>query len=184
MNGEQRKRDSSAGEGLGRHDGDFGSGVQIDAAPAFAGDRAADDIHDAQYAAALALHLLHGRERIERFAGLADRDVQRVLLDHGIAIAKLRSRFGMRRNTGKLFDQMRADASRDIGRSAPENLDPANLEQFARGHFEPADVRRLETRIESAAQRATDRFRLLGDLLAHVVVESGLVEGVMRSRRS
>ena len=91
--------------------------MQIHPAAAFARDRAADDIDDAEHAAALALDFLHGGERIEGFAGLTDCDVQRVLFDHGIAITKLGSRLGVRGNTRQLLDEMGADRSPRYRRS-------------------------------------------------------------------
>ena len=71
-------------------------------------------------------------------------------------------------------------AARDIGGAAAEDLDASDFEQLARRHLQAADVRRLKAGVESAAQRAPDRFGLLGDFLAHVVIEAGLVEGFVR----
>src|SRR5688500_10946491 len=132
MNREQRECHGRGRERLGRYDGDLRSGVQIDAASAFASNGAADDIDDAEHTATFALYLLDRGKRVERFTGLADGDVQRVLLDHRIAITKLRGGLGMRRHTSELFDQVRTNAASDVGRAATENLHAADLQQLAR----------------------------------------------------
>ena len=168
MNREQRERDGRARERLGRDDGDLGPRVQVDAAAAFARDRAADDVDDPEHAAALALDLLHGGERVERLAGLADGDVQRVVLDHGVAVAKLGRRLRVRRYARELLDELRAHHARDVRRAAAQDLHAPNLEQLARRILEAAEARRLEARLEAAAERAADRIRLLGHFLAHV----------------
>ena len=115
MDGEQRQRHHGAGEGLGRDDGNFRPGMEVDAATAFAGDRAADRVDHAHDAATLALDLLHGGERVERFSRLTNCDVERVLLDHGIAIAKFGGGFCVCRNASELLDEMCAQRTCDEG---------------------------------------------------------------------
>ena len=64
--------------------------------------------------------------------------------------------------------------------AATQDLHAPHLEQLACCVLEPAEVRRLESRFQSAAERAPDRVRLLGDLLAHVVRVLALVERLDR----
>ena len=85
---EQRQRGQHRGERLRRGDRDLGTGVQVDAV-ALARDGRPDDVHERDHAAAAALDLLHGLERVGGLAGLAEGDVQRVALDHRVAIAEL-----------------------------------------------------------------------------------------------
>ena len=146
MDREQRQRHGAAGEGLGRDDGDLRPGMQIDALAAFARDRAADDVDDAQHAAALALDLLHRRQGVERLARLADGDVERVPLDHGIAVAELRCRLGMAGNARERLDQVRADRAGKIRRAAAQDLHAPHVEQVARGERDAAEMRGLEAR--------------------------------------
>ena len=122
MDGQQREGNGRAGEGLGRHNGDLGTGVQIDAAAAFARDRAADDVDDAEHPPALALDFLHGRQGVEGLARLADGDIERVALDDGIAVAKLRRGLGVRGNARERLDQMRTDRAGKIRRAASQDL--------------------------------------------------------------
>ena len=162
-------------------DGDLRPGMQVDAAAAFARDGAADDVDDAEHAAALALDLLHRRERVERLARLADGDVERVLLDHGIAVAELRGRLGVRGNARQLLDQVRADAHRQCTPEPQPRIFMRRTSSSSRAaSVDAAEMRRLEARLEAAAERAPHRLGLLGDLLAHVVVERALVEGLVR----
>jgi len=125
---EEREGDGRAGEGLGRHDGDLRTGMQVDAASAFPRDRAADHIDDAEHPPTLALDLLHCRQRIERLARLADGDIERIAFDHRVAVTELGSRFGIRRYPRQLFDQMGAEAAGDVGRAAAEDLDAADFQ--------------------------------------------------------
>ncbi len=180
MDRQQRHRDGRAGKGLGRHDGDLGTGVQIDAAAALARDRAADDVDDAEHAPALALDFLHRRQGVEGLARLADRDIERVALDDRVAVAEFGGRLGMRRQPRQLLDQMRADRAGDIGRAAAEDLDAADVEKLVCGELDAAQMRRLKARFEPAAQGACDYLGLLGDLLPHEMGVFALVEGLVR----
>ena len=167
---QQRERDRHVGERLGGGHRDLGAGVQVDAAVARAGDRAADDVDHAQHPAALALQLLHGGERVERLAGLADRDVQRVRVDHRVAVAELRGRLGVGGQPGQLLDQPRAELARVVGRAAAEDLHPADRAQprARRGSRPPrcAVANRSSSRPRSARSTASGCSR---DLLVHEV---------------
>ena len=136
---------------------------------AFARDRAADDVDDAQHAAALALDLLHRRQGVERLARLADGDVERVHLDHGIAVAELRRGLGLAGDARQLLDQVGAHDAGNVGRAAAQDPDAAHVQQLARRERDAAEMRGLEARLEPAAERAPQRLGLVGDLLAHVV---------------
>ena len=180
VDGQQREGDGRAGESLGRHDGDFGTGMQVDAASAFSRDRAADDVDDAEHAPALALDFLHRRQGVEGLARLADGDIERVALDDRVAVAEFGGRLGMRRQPGQLLDQMGADEAGDVSRAATEDLDPADVEELVRGELDAAQMRRLKARLEPPAQRTRDRLGLFGDLLPHKMLEFALVEGLAR----
>jgi hypothetical protein len=143
--------------------------VQVDATVHLAGDRGADDVDDADHAAALALQLLHSGERVDRLAGLADGDVERVRLDHRVAVAELRRRLGARRDAGEVLDQLGAELTGVAGRAAAEDLDPADLARLAHGEVQPAEVGGGEPFVDAALQRPLDRPRLLLDLLDEVV---------------
>ena len=161
--------------------------MQIDALAALARDGAADDVDDAQDAAALALDLLHRRQGVERLARLADGDIERVPLDDGIAVAELRRGLGLRRECAR--------ASRSgARRCAPAIYAAPHPRIFTRRtssrsravEREAAEMRRLEARIQPSAEGSPHRLGLLGDLLPHVVGELALVEGLVlpRDRRA
>src|SRR5690349_19781606 len=125
--------------------------MHVDAAAAFTGDRAGDHVDDPHHAPALALDLLDSGQRLEGFPGLAHRDVKRVALDHRVAIAELGGGLRMRRQTRQLLDQVCAYGTRDMGGAAAENLDVPNLEQLSGGQFDAAQMRGLETRLDTPA---------------------------------
>ena len=106
--------------------------MDVDAAVALARDRAADDVDDAEHAAALALHLVHRRQRVGGLARLADGDVERVRLDDRIAVAELGRRLGVGRHARQRLDQVRAGDAGVVRRAAAEDLDAADVEQVAR----------------------------------------------------
>src|SRR6185312_17440170 len=70
--------------------------------------------------------------------------------------------------------------SRDVRGPAAEYLHAPHFEELARRGFDSAQMRRIEARLQAAAQRAANRIGLLGDLLAHVVRERALVERFAR----
>jgi hypothetical protein len=78
------------GERLGRGDADLGPDVLVDAAVGLAGDGGADDIVDREHLVALALGFAHRGERVDRLAGLAHHEEERVAIERGVAVAELR----------------------------------------------------------------------------------------------
>ena len=179
LQGEQREPDVHRGQRLGGRDRDLGAGVQVDAAVALAGDRAAHHVDQADAPAALAVDLLDGEQGVDGLAGLADRDVERVRLDDRVAVAELARRLGVRRDPGQLLDELGAHLADVVGRAAAEDLDPLHRPQVAGVHVEPAEVGGAEALVEPAADRALDRLGLLEHLLAH---EGLVVARVVRRR--
>src|SRR5712671_3907665 len=115
MNCEQCERDRRARECLCGNNGYLRPCVQIQPASTLARDRAAHDVYDTEHPAAFALHFLNGSQRIEGLAGLTDGNIQSILLDDRIAVAKLRRRLGMRGNARQRFDELCADTACDGG---------------------------------------------------------------------
>src|SRR6266545_3407922 len=73
---------------------------------------------------AMALQFLDGGQRVVRLAGLADPDVERVGLHHGVAVAELRGRLGRGRDAGQVLDELRTDLARVVRRAAAEHQHP------------------------------------------------------------
>ena len=177
---EQRERGGHVGQRLGRGHRDLRAGVQEHAAAALAGDGAADHVDRAEDLAALALQLLHGHQRVQRLAGLADRDVQGVGVDDGIAVAELGRGLGVGGHPGQLLDQDRAHLARVVGRTAAQELDPPDRAEVACLQVDAAQARGGEPLVQPAAHDPAQRFGLLVDLLAHVVlVRAQLVVAVL-----
>ena len=145
---EQRERDQAARVGLGRRHRHLRARVHVDSAVGFAGDAAADHVDDAEHPAAAAAHLLHRHQRVDGLARLADRDVERVALDDGVAIAELGRGLGRGRDAREGFDEVRARDARVVRGAAAEELDPLHVEQLARLEVEPAEVCGMELTIE------------------------------------
>ena len=179
--GEHGEADGHVGQRLGRGDRDLGPGVQVDAAVALPGDGGADDVDQAHDLAALALDLAHGERGVGGLAGLADRDVQGVGLDDGVAVAELGGGLGVGRDAGQLLDHRGAHLADVVGRSAAQDLDPPEAAQLARAEVEAVQPRGAEPVIEPAVQHPLDGGRLLEDLLVHVVLVAVGV-GVQRRR--
>ena len=171
-----------------------GPGVQVDAAVDLAGDGRADHVDDADHPAALALQLLHRGQGVDGLAGLADRDVERVRLDHRVAVAELGGGLGGGRHPGQVLDQLRAQVTGVAGRAAAEDLHPAERAGLPDGQVEPAQVRGLETLVDAPAQRPLDGPRLLVDLLDQEVrvvrrsrrptTSQSMVDGLLATDRS
>jgi hypothetical protein len=67
--------------------------VQVNAAIGLAGDTAAHHVADRHRGMALALHLAHGRQGVNRFATLGERKEQSLVVERWVAITKLASVF-------------------------------------------------------------------------------------------
>ena len=106
---QQRQHRDLRSEGLGRRDADLGTGMQINAAVGFAGDRAADHVADARAPDAPAFGFAQAGQRVGRFAGLRDGEHQRVLLNRRIAVAELAGVFDLGRDMRELLEQIFAD---------------------------------------------------------------------------
>src|SRR6185312_15592979 len=134
--------------------------VDVDAAVDLPGDRGADDVDDADHPAALALQLLHRGEGVDRLARLAHRDVERVRLDHRVAVAELRGRLRGGGHAGEVFDELRAEVARVARRAAAEDLHALDLAGLADGEVEAAEPGGVEALVDAAGERTGDRARL------------------------
>ena len=167
---QHRQHDALAGERLGAGDADLRPGVQVDAAVGLAGDRAADDVDDAQRQRALFLGFAQGRQRVGGLAGLADRDHHRVLFDDRIAIAELAGVGAFGDHLGQIFHQVIADQPR-VPRGALAGQDePLGLHQLARVIGQPAQDDPPLALLGPPAQAVAHGVGLLEDLLEHVVL--------------
>ena len=93
------------GERFRRRDADLRAGVHVNAAIAFARDRAGDVVANAEGAIAFAPAFAQRAERVGRLAALADREDEGVARHRRVAVAKLAGVFHFRRNLGELLDQ-------------------------------------------------------------------------------
>ena len=176
---EQREGDQAARVRLGRRHRHLWPRVHVDPSVDFPGDAAADHVDDAEHAAAAAAYLLHRHQGVDGLARLADRDVERVALDDGVAIAELPRRLGRGGDAREGLDEVRAGDARVVGRAAAEELDPLHVEQLAGLQVESAEVRGVELAVEPTPERALDRLRLIENLLVHVVRVSVAFVGVV-----
>ena len=129
-------------------------------------DRAADHIDHAEHPRALRLGCPQRRQRIQCFTGLTDRNEQRPIIDQRIAVAELRSDIDLDRDLREPFDDIFADQTRVISRTARHDIDAANPCQILLCQRNPVQAN-LAGRIQPAADRLADCLRLLIDLLEH-----------------
>ena len=104
------------GERFRRGDADLRSGVHVNAAVAFARDRAGDVVADAERAKSFALAFAQGAQRVGGLAALADGENERVAAHRRVAMAKLAGVFHFHRNVRELFDEIFARPSRRVMR--------------------------------------------------------------------
>jgi hypothetical protein len=151
--------------------------VEVDPTTALAGDARTDHVDHAEHRPTLAPDLLDGAQGVERLAGLAHRDIDRVRLNDGIAVAELRGRLGVGGYPCDALDQLRPGYPGVVRRAAPENLDTARPQYLLRGEIDAAEVRRGESCLEPTRQGALHGLGLLEDLLAQVVLVLTLLVG-------
>ena len=115
-------------------------------------DAAADDGDDAEKPATIALYFLNRRQRVVGFAGLAHRDVERVRLDHRVAVAEFRSGFRVAGYAGQLFDATRADKPGDEGGTAAQYADAPVGQQIARFEVESTEMSGMKAVVEASLE--------------------------------
>ena len=166
---EQREDRDLRGERFRRRHADLRPGVHVNAAVAFARDRAGDVVANAEGAITFAPAFAQRAERVRRFAALADGEDQRVPRHRRVAMAKFAGEFHFGRNARELLDQIFAD-HRGVQRSAAsgENDSP-DIAQLRRRHVQPAELCRAFFSAKPAAHRVAHRARLLKDFLEHVM---------------
>ena len=179
QHGKHREADTHVRQHLGRGDAHLGAGMQVDATAAGARDRRADDIHQADHVATLALDLLHGEQRVGGLARLTHRDVERVGLDDRVAVAELGRRFGVGWDSREVFDQRCPQLADVVGRPAPDGLHPFERSQVTRVEAQTVEAHRREPMVEASGEHAPQRLRLLEHLLVH---ERGVLADLSRDR--
>src|SRR5262249_12949692 len=97
---------------------DLRAGVHINAAIAFARDRAGDVVTNPQRAVAFALTFAQRSQGVSGFTALAERENERVLGRRGIAMAILAGKIDIHRNVRQLLNGVFADSSGVQGGSA------------------------------------------------------------------
>ena len=112
-------------------------------------------------------------DRVARLARLGDRDHERVLREHRVAVLPLAGDVRLDRDPGPLLDHVPADDAGVVRRAAGENHDPPQVADLAVGE---AELVELELPVADAvADRLLDGVRLLVDLLEHEGLETALL---------
>jgi hypothetical protein len=104
VQGQQVQRGDLGDERLRGGHGDLGSGVRVDHGIRLARDRRALRVADRQRLGALLAGVLDGHEGVHRLARLADRDDERVLADHRVAVAELVRELDVDGDAGPLLE--------------------------------------------------------------------------------
>ena len=103
---EERENGQLRCEGLRRGNPDLRSRVHVDAAIAFAGDRAGDIVANAKRAVPFSLALAQGGKRVGSFPALADDKSERVALKWDVAVTKLAGELTLHGNVRKRLDDV------------------------------------------------------------------------------
>ena len=92
--------------------------MHVDATIGFAGDGAADDVHDGQGAVAAAFRLAQGGQCVGSLAGLRDDEQDGIALERRVAIAELVGEFDFDGDMGEFLDEILAHESGVPARAA------------------------------------------------------------------
>ena len=109
---DQLDRGDLGEERLGRRDPDLGAGVRVEHGIGLARDLRAVGVADGQHLGPLVAGVPHRLERVGGLAGLADRDDQRLPVEHRVAVAELRGHLDLDRHPRPVLDGLLADQAR------------------------------------------------------------------------
>ncbi len=129
MQAEEVQRGDLRDERLRRGDGDLGAGVRVDDRVGLARDRRALRVADRQRARAVLAGVLDRHERVHRLARLADRDDERVVADHRVAVAELVRELDVDGHARPLLDRVLADHARVGGGAARDDDDARDADE-------------------------------------------------------
>ena len=122
------------------------------------------------------LGLLDRRQRVGGLAGLADGDHDRAVVDDRIAVAELAGVLRLGRDAGQVFEEELADQAGVERRAAGREDDVLGLRQLAQMVGDAAQHDLAALLVDPPAQAGAERFRLLEDLLEHVVLEAAQLD--------
>ena len=143
--------------------------MHVDAAVAFAGDRAGHIVANAERAVALALAFAQCRKRIGCLAALADDESEGVFVERHVPVAEFAGDLHLRGQRGERLHGVFADDRRVVGCATADENDTLDLAQFAGRHVQSAELGRRFFGRESSAHGIAHRRGLLVDFLEHVV---------------
>ncbi len=145
--------------------------------PSVARDRRSHDVDDPQYAGATPLPFAHRGQRVRGLAGLADREHQRAVVDHRVAIPELARVFDLDRDARRILEQVFPDQRR-VPRGATggehDAIEPAPA--LFVDVAEPPQDRGPFGQLQAPAHGVADGLRLLEDLLEHEVRIAALLD--------
>ena len=116
-----------------------------------------------------------GFQRVRRFAGLRNRDDQRVAVENRVAVAELAGQLDLDRQAAPVLDGVLGDQPRVVGRATSDDEDLVDVAQVLVG--DALLVEDDPAGLEVAPQRVGQRLGLLLDLLEHEVLVAALLGG-------
>ena len=146
--------------------------MEIDAAVGLLGDRAADDVADAQGGMPFALHLPQRGQGVGRLAALRDGEKERVVVQRRVAIAEFAGVLDFDGQPGQRLDLVLAHQGGVPTCAAGGHDAASDREELLRREVQAAELRRGGVRVEPAAHGVFDRLGLFKDFLEHVVGEA------------
>lgn len=137
--------------------------------PASRGNRGTDHVAECRHHRTLAGGLADRGQSVGGFAGLTDRNHQRIRFDDRVAVTKLRRLLHRGGDSGDVFEVVLPDQSGVHAAAASGDHNPGDLREFARGQVQAGEDRVAHLEIDPAADRVFDGFRLFKDLFEHEV---------------
>lgn len=166
MEGEEGEDADLRGEGFGRADADFGTGVEVERAVGFAAEGGVLDVADTEDAGTSPFGFAHGGEGVGRLARLADGDDEGVIGEDRVSVARFGSDLHRGRDPNEVFEEERAEPAGVGGGAAAEEPDVAEVAELFFGEVE-VEMDRGGVLVYPSEERFLDRGRLLVDLFEH-----------------
>ena len=179
-NGQTGQDGQLRGEGLGRGDPHFRSGIGLQHQVGFAGNGRFRHVDDGDDRLTLFAGIAQRRQGVRRFPRLRDEQRHTIFGHEQVAVAELGGDIHLHRNAGQAFDPIARHHGGIIGRAAGDEgqaTDCGRVEgQFRQGH-------RTIGGIDETVQGVADNLRLFVNFLEHEVAVLALADGRPRHGR-
>ena len=167
---EQVERRQLRREGLRRSHANLRPRLRVDDRAALARNRRLHHVADGSRLRAKALRLADGGKRVGRLAALRNRDRQRPLRHHGVAVTELARKLELHRHPRERLNRVTRHHARVIRGAAGDDDDAIDVAQEGRLQVELRNLDHVGPGSNPTSERVDDAVRLLMDLFEHEVL--------------